>query len=105
VREVRAQVRHRGATEQSDRAARSDETATSVAQVSAVDHLPWLLSALTIWQTWLAGSMRRHAWLVGLGTQALWLWWILAAEAWGLLPLNAALWFTYARNHLRWRKL
>jgi hypothetical protein len=72
--------------------------------VSIEQHLPWLLSAITIWTMFLAGDKRRNTWLVGLGNQALWLVWIIAAEAWGLLPMNAALWIVYARNHLKWRK-
>jgi hypothetical protein len=66
--------------------------------------LPWVLSAITIWMTLLAGNVHRQAWLVGLFGQALWLVWIVAAEAWGLLPLNFALWIVYGRNHLKWRK-
>ena len=66
-------------------------------------YLPFLLSALTIWMTLLAGNKHRSAWLVGLANQALWLVWIVATEAWGLVPLNAALWIVYARNHFKWR--
>jgi len=66
-------------------------------------YLPFLLSALTIWMTLLAGNKHRSAWLVGLVNQALWLVWIVATEAWGLVPLNAALWIVYARNHFKWR--
>lgn len=66
------------------------------------DHLPWLLSAITIYMTILAGNKTRHAWLVGLGNQALWLVWIIATGAWGLLPMNLTLWVVYARNHMRW---
>lgn len=66
-------------------------------------YLPWLLSAITIWTMFLAGDKSRHTWLVGLCNQALWLVWIIAVEAWGLLPMNAALWAVYIRNHLKWR--
>ena len=66
------------------------------------DYLPWLLSVITIYMTILAGNKSRHAWLFGLGNQALWLVWIFSAGAWGLLPMNAALWIVYARNHLKW---
>ena len=69
------------------------------------NYLPWLLSAITIWMTLLAGNIHRSAWLVGLGNQLLWLIWIVATEAWGLLPLNFALWIVYGRNHLKWQKL
>lgn len=66
------------------------------------DYLPWLLSVITIWMTLLAGNKTRWAWAVGLGNQALWLVWIIAVGAWGLLPMNIALWVVYTRNHLKW---
>lgn len=73
--------------------------------MSAVrDYLPWLLSAITIWMTLLAGNLHPKAWLVGLLNQALWLVWIVATGTWGLIPLNAALWVVYGRNHLKWRQ-
>lgn len=64
--------------------------------------LPWLLSAITIYMTILAGNKHRNAWLFGLGNQALWLVWIITTGAWGLIPMNLALWVVYARNHLKW---
>lgn len=67
------------------------------------DSLPWLMSTITIWMTLMAGNRHPRAWLIGLGNQALWPTWIVAMGAWGLLPLNAALWVIYARNHLKWR--
>jgi len=66
-------------------------------------YLPWLLSAITIWMTLLAGNLHRNAWLVGLANQLLWLVWIVATGTWGLIPLNVALWVVYGRNHLKWR--
>lgn len=68
------------------------------------DCLPWLLSAITIYMTVLAGNKHPKAWLFGLANQALWLLWIVVVGAWGLLPMNAALWVVYARNHLKWSK-
>lgn len=68
-------------------------------------YLPWLLSAITIWMTVLAGNKHPSAWLVGLCNQALWLFWIITTGTWGLLPMNAALWIVYSRNHLKWRAL
>lgn len=67
-----------------------------------VTYLPWLLSVITIWMTVLAGNKHRSAWAVGLANQALWLGWIVASAAWGLLPMNIALWIVYARNHSKW---
>ncbi|HEY0820970.1 MAG TPA: hypothetical protein VGD46_19445 [Rhizobacter sp.] len=67
-------------------------------------YLPWLLSAITIYMTVLAGNKARHAWAVGLGNQALWLLWIIVTASWGFLPMNLALWAVYARNHWKWRR-
>lgn len=66
------------------------------------EYLPWLLSAITIWQTLLAGNKHRNAWLVGLANQALWLVWIVVSQTWGMLPMNIALWVVYGRNHWKW---
>jgi hypothetical protein len=71
--------------------------------MNLVTILPWILSAITICMTVLAGNKHRLAWLVGLANQALWLVWIFASGTWGLLPLTAVLCFLYARNHLKWR--
>ena len=79
-----------------------DLTPINLEQPMLKEYLPWALSAITIWMTVLAGNKHRHAWLVGLCNQALWLVWIVAAQAWGLLPMNIALWVTYTRNHLKW---
>lgn len=67
-------------------------------------YLPWLLSVITIWMTLAAGNKHRLAWLIGLVNQALWLSWIIAAGAWGLLPMNLALWVVYGRNHWKWTR-
>ncbi|MBB3980121.1 hypothetical protein GGQ64_005368 [Rhizobium azooxidifex] len=67
-------------------------------------YLPWLLSAITIYMTVLAGNKSRNAWLLGLANQALWLVWIFAVGAYGLLPMNLALWIVYGRNHLKWNR-
>lgn len=67
-------------------------------------YLPWLLSAITIYQTILAGNKHRYAWLVGLANQALWLIWICASGTWGMLPMNIALWVVFGRNHFIWSR-
>ena len=67
-------------------------------------YLPWLMSAVTIYMTLMAGNKAPWAWAVGLGNQVFWLTWIIATQAWGLLPMTAALTFVYARNHLKWSK-
>lgn len=69
-----------------------------------VEYLPWLLSAITIWMTLLAGNLHPKARLVGLVNQALWLVWIVLSGTVGLLPLNIALWVVYWRNNKKWNK-
>lgn len=69
------------------------------------EYLPWLLSAISVWMTVLAGNLKRSAWLVGLVNQLLWLIWIVASAKWGFLPLNIALWVVYALNYAKWRLL
>ena len=71
---------------------------------SIVFWMPWLLSAITIWMTLLAGNKHPKAWLVGLVNQLLWLIWIVASASWGLIPMNVALWVVYSRNHFKWQK-
>lgn len=71
---------------------------------AVIFYLPFLLSAITIWMTVLAGNKHPSAWAIGLLNQALWLYWIIAAEAWGLVPMNIALWIVYGRNHWKWNK-
>lgn len=68
------------------------------------DYLPWLMSAITVWMTLLAGDKRPHAWLVGLGNQALWSTWIIVTSTWGFVPLNIALWIVYWRNYWKWQR-
>ena len=68
-----------------------------------INYLPWLLSAITIYSMLLAGNKKKSAWLVGLINQFLWLIWIVASNAWGLLPMNVALWVVYFRNYIKWK--
>lgn len=67
-----------------------------------VKYLPYLLSANTIYTMLLAGNKKRGAWVFGLFGQLGWLVWIVLTQAWGLLPMNIALWFVYGRNYVKW---
>jgi hypothetical protein len=67
-----------------------------------INGLPWLLSAITIWMTVLAGNKHPSAWLVGLFGQLGWSVWIVTSATWGLLPLNVVLWYLYTKNHFKW---
>lgn len=64
--------------------------------------LPWFMSAITLYMTFLQGRKTWKAWLVGLVNQVLWLWFILTTQTWGLLLLNAGLWYLYVRNLIIW---
>jgi len=66
------------------------------------DVLPWFMSAITLYMTFLQGSKRWDAWAWGLVNQLLWLVYVLYTHTWGLLPLNIGLWFLYVRNLRRW---
>lgn len=69
-----------------------------------IDVLPWVLSAITIYANWLAGSKSKHAWPLSIGNQLLWLIWIVLSGTWGFLPMNIALWIVFIRNHLAWSR-
>lgn len=66
--------------------------------------IPYFLSAITLYNMFLAGNKNKKAWLVGLFNQFLWLVWIILTSAWGLLPMNIGLWIMYYRNHIKWNK-
>lgn len=66
------------------------------------DGVPFVLSAITIWSMFLAGDKNPVAWLMSLGNQALWLTWIIVIGAWGLLPMNIAMWYVAYRNWRLW---
>lgn len=65
--------------------------------------IPYILSAITLYNMFLAGNKSKHTWIVGLFNQLLWLIWIVVSANWGLLPMNIGLWVIYTRNHLKWK--
>lgn len=67
-------------------------------------YLPWILSAITVYQNLLAGNRDSFAWVLGLVNQLLWLVWIVSTKNWGLIPLNLCLWVVYARNLKKWKQ-
>ena len=83
---------------------RREEPRVSVVTARLLAVLPWVLSALTITVMWLAGNKNSWAWRLSLFNQLLWAVWIVGTEAWGLLPMNLALWIVYGRNHLKWSR-
>lgn len=64
--------------------------------------IPLLLSVLTLATMWHAGNQKWWAWLIGLVNQAFWFVFVVAFDAWGLLPLSVSLTVVYARNLRRW---
>ena len=65
--------------------------------------IPLATSAVTLWAMWVIGQKRSWGWTLGLANQALWLWFIIGFQAWGLLPLSGALVVIYTRNLFKWR--
>lgn len=64
---------------------------------------PWMLSVITITSLVRAGDGKQDAWIIALIGNFLWLVYIIAASAWGLLPMNLALWYVYGRNYRKWQ--
>jgi hypothetical protein len=72
--------------------------------MNLVTTLPWLLSAVTIVDAILCGNRWRYVWLLSLGNSALWTWWSLLAEQWGMMPLNLFMAGISIRNHIKWNR-
>lgn len=68
-------------------------------------YLPYVLSAITITQIVMAGNKHKNAWALGLINQAFWLLWIIWTQNWGFMPMNAAIWVVYIRNHIKWNRV
>lgn len=66
--------------------------------------IPLATSVVTVIGMWLAGNKNVLGWYLGIANQGLWLAFIIAFEAWGLLPLLVTLLFVYGRNVIRWRR-
>lgn len=66
------------------------------------NHLPWLMSAVTIVAIELQGRKWPRSWSLSLVGQVFWFTWIAASRQWGFLPMAAVLSLQYARNHWRW---
>ena len=65
--------------------------------------LPLALSVNTIALMWLVGNRRVLGWWLAVCGQAGWFAFIILFEAWGLIPMAAALTVTYVRNLVKWR--
>lgn len=66
--------------------------------------MPWFMSSITIWMTYLTGIKHRSTWTVGLFGQVLWTTWIVISKSWELTPVNLTLWVLYYRNHRLWKQ-
>lgn len=68
-----------------------------------VQVLPWVLSAITVYQVYLSGEIHKYAWVLGIFNQALWLVFIVLTATWGLIPMNVALTAVFVKNHFKWK--
>lgn len=66
--------------------------------------MPWCLSVVTLYMTFMAGNKHPKAWLIGIFNQLFWLLWIYLSNSWGFLPMNIGMWVMYYRNHVKWNK-
>ncbi len=66
--------------------------------------LPFATSVVTLVAMWRIGGKKTDGWAIGLGNQILWFWFIVAFDAWGLLPLTAALTVLYVRSLVLWHR-
>lgn len=67
-----------------------------------VNHLPWLVLALTVCMVLMGWRQHPKTWALAMAIQAIFLVWILAAQAWGALPLNCVLALMSWHNQRRW---
>lgn len=68
-----------------------------------IEVLPWVLSAITIYQSYLVGNKDVRGWVLSLVNQVLWFVWVIGSGTWGFLPLNIALTAIYIRNYRKWK--
>ena len=61
-----------------------------------------MISITTIIYMWMLSRKIKAGLYVGLGAQVLWVAYIIINQAWGLLPLNVALWFICITGILKW---
>lgn len=66
-------------------------------------YLPWLLSALTLYTTYLQGEKNIFAWVLGLVGQLGWFVLTFVSGLYGLLPLNIGLTVLYFINYNKWK--
>lgn len=66
--------------------------------------IPWILACWTVTSMWLAGNKTPWAWVSGIASQGLWLYFDYRVEAWGLMPLAVVLTAVYLRNLKKWRE-
>lgn len=65
---------------------------------------PYLLSAITMTEIWLAGNKWNNVWLLGIANCILWTIYTVLTKQWGLMPLNVFAGAIAIRNHLKWNK-
>lgn len=63
----------------------------------------YVLSAVGIFGTYLAGRKSKWGWAVGLGAQVLWIAFAITTEQYGFIISALAYGSIYAKNYLAWR--
>lgn len=69
------------------------------------DCFPWILSALGILMTYLAGNLHRNSWGIGIISQVFWLIYVIYTKQYGFLPMSVTLFAIYTKNHIKWLRM
>ena len=67
-------------------------------------YLPYILSAITIYMTFLVGNKNKKGWSLGMFNQILWFIFIISSKNYGLMFMNIAFFYMYMRNYQKWEK-
>lgn len=67
-------------------------------------YLPYILSFITIYMTFLVGNKNKKGWALGCFNQILWFIFIITSKNYGLMPMNVAFFYMYMRNYEKWEK-
>ena len=67
-------------------------------------YLPYILSFITIYMTFLVGNKNKKGCALGMFNQILWFIFIIFSKNYGLMFMNIAFFYMYMRNYEKWEK-
>lgn len=66
--------------------------------------MTWILSFTSLLTVYLLGKKNILGWKVGLAGQALWIYWEIITEAWGLMPMTIIMTILYIKSLIEWKQ-